>query len=110
MRPKAGFCRVTATPVTIAEQRVKPSICGAASGEVVDQLDMAITRVQTMDRGDLVQVECHLVCPRHSSEGMTQKLVSLRVIDQRGDRQLGLTDRHRCRQYQALPFIERHDR
>jgi len=101
---------MTAAPVAIPEQRVKPPIRGAPAGKVVDQLDMAIAGVQSIDPSDLVQVECRLMRPRHSPERMTQNFVSLRVIDQRRNRQLGLTDGHRCRQYNALPFIERHDR
>jgi len=101
---------MTAAPVAIAKQRVKPSIRGAPCGKVVNQLDMAIAVVQSLDPGDPVQVECGLVCPRHSPERITQNFVSLGVINQRGNRQLGLTDGHRCRQYKALPFIERHDR
>src|SRR5271166_4829991 len=110
MRAKTGFSGMTAAPVAIAEQRVKPPIRGASGGKVVDQLDMAIAAVQSIDPGDLVQVEYYLVRPRHSPERMTQNFVSLRVIDQRRNRQLGLIDGHRRRQYKALPFMERHDR
>ena len=61
MRSKTGFSSMTAAPVAIAEQRVKPPISGAPGGKVVDQLDMAVAVVQSTDPGSLVQVECRLM-------------------------------------------------
>src|SRR6516164_1290913 len=85
MCPKAGLCSMPAAPMAIAEQRVQPPVCGTAGGKIVDQLDMAVAAVQCLDPGDLVEVERHTMCPRQPAEAVTEDLVPLGIVDQRGD-------------------------
>src|SRR2546422_9866262 len=103
MRPKAGLGGMTAVPMAIAKQSMKPSVCLAPGGEVVDQLDMAVAVTQRIDAFDLVEVERRRMRARQSPEGVGQDLPAVRIVDASGDRELRLTLRHRRRQHQSLP-------
>ena len=96
MRAEAGLGGVPAAAMAIAEQRVQPAVAGTALGEIVDQLDMAVTLAER--RRDVVERQRRRMVARQPAERVTGDLVALGIIDQRGDRQFTLRKRHRRRQ------------
>src|ERR1700719_2876376 len=71
---------------------------------------MAIPAVEQTEVIDLVQIERGRMSAREPPKGVPQHLPAVGVVDHRGDRQIGLGDRHRGRQHQALPRFAWHQR
>jgi hypothetical protein len=108
VRSETGLGAMTALPMTIAKQGMQPPVSLASAREVIDQLNMAVAAAEQTKIIDLVQIEHGRMGAREPPKGMPQHLPAVRVINQSGDRQLGLADRHRGRQYQAMPQLARH--
>ena len=83
---------MTAAPVAIAKQRVKPSIRGASGGKVVDQLDVAIAPVESGDPGEIVQFGTD---PRNPADSQTALITSITNITGSS--------------YLTLQFLKRHN-
>ena len=64
---------------------------------------MAIAVAERRHAGFRVEIERLGMPARQSPERAAQNLVALRVVDNRGDRQFGLANRHRRRQHAGLP-------
>ncbi len=97
MRPEAGFGRMAALPVGIAEQRVQPAIGDLAGLEIIGQLDMTAAAIERGAR-QFIDVEGHRVRTRQIAEAFLGHQLAGGIIDQCLDRQLGLRGRHRRRQ------------
>src|SRR5438045_3936945 len=87
---------------------MQPPVSLAAAREVINELDMAIYVAEQTEITDLVQIEHGRVGSREPPKGVPQHLPPLRVVDQSGDRQLGLRYGHRHRQHQGPPRLARH--
>src|SRR5437667_9861772 len=68
MTPETGLGGMAALPVTVTEQRMKPPVGFSPGGEIIDQLDMAITLAQHIDALHFVEIQCERVAARQSSE------------------------------------------
>jgi hypothetical protein len=86
VRAKAGFSGMPATPVAIAEQRVKPTVSLTPDGKIVDEFDVAVAAGQGIYARDCVHLDRRLVRPWQSPERMAQDLPPFGIVEQCGDR------------------------
>src|ERR671931_2235723 len=102
MRAEARLGGVTAISAAVTKKRMEPTVGVNPIAKVVKQFDMAIRAAQRLHAVELVEIERGRVRARQSAKGMARYLVSIRVINTGGDRQLCLTQAHWRRKHKAL--------
>src|SRR6185437_3439541 len=88
MRAEAGLCRMARLAILITEQAVQPAVDLMPSGEIINDLDMAIAAIKLGVAEQIIHVNCRRVIALQIAELMLFHQFAMRVIDQRLDRQM----------------------
>ncbi len=110
VRAEAGLRAVPAAAVLVAEEAVQPAVAAAALAEIVDQLEMSVSRGEIGAVDDLVELDRDRLGALQPAEAMARRLAAGAVIDDEAHRQILLARRHRRRQRLGAPGRARQHR